>query len=139
MSAQRAPAPRGRPGRPPKRAEAALGHTAQPGRSTIAASAQEPPEHLKSSLKESQSLAQSGPGEGGERTISFANLQEIYLPAGFSQFRLRNPELTNNTARRVFKVLEISLDNESFRELEGRHQPSPASPRLETSDKERIV
>ena len=95
------------------------------------------PEPLRSSLrKESQNLAQSGPGEGGVRTISFANIQEIYLSTGFSQFRLRNPELTNNTARRIYKVPEISLDNESFQELEGRHQPSPASPRLETSSQE---
>ena len=71
--------------------------------------------------------------------ISFANLQEVFLPDGLTLYRLRNPELTSATARRVFRVPEISKENASLLKLEGHHQLSPASPRLETSDKERIV
>ena len=134
VSAERAG--RGRPGRPSSKRAAALGqHVGKPaGSSQSAASAQERPGPLRSSLRK-ESLAQSGPGGDKVQTVQFCNIQEIFLPAGFSEFRLRNPELTNGTAVRVYKVPERSEDHELVESVEIRGGALEASPRLEASDK----
>ena len=80
-------------------------------------------------------LAQLGSSGGtattASRTVAFGNLQEVWQEGNTTLYRLRNPEWTSSTAKRVFKVPPPSSEDADLWQPPRRHLAPPASPRLE--------
>ena len=61
------------------------------------------------------------------KRVKFANVQNVLLPAGYSQFVLKNPESTSQGANRVYKECE----DESVGSVKSQLKKVISSPRLE--------
>ena len=90
-------------------------------------------------------LRQPGPtqlGSGGgaattsTRTVVFGNIQEVWEEGQTTLYRLRNPEFTQKTAKRVWKETQPSPEDADPRQPPRSDLPPPASPRLEAQQQE---
>ena len=68
------------------------------------------------------------------KRVKFCNIQTVILGVGYTEFVLKNPEYTSQTADRVFRTPKY----ESLESVEVSYRALEASPRLAPSDQEEL-